>query len=121
MYPKKMAHPVSQSMRVTPRDNSRKFWNQLAVRLGCEICIIIIIFDKTKSQKLKVNALNFNPSCTKGGWDEMTSDGILTLKALEEVFSTPCEVCWLITFDVERFSTRNFVTFPNIKCIIRKK
>ena len=44
------------------QNNSRKFWNQLAVRLGCEICFIIIIFEKTKSQKLKVNPLNFKNS-----------------------------------------------------------
>ena len=41
------------------QNNSRKCWNQLAVRLGCEICFIIIIFEKTKSQKFKVNPLNF--------------------------------------------------------------
>ena len=44
------------------QNNSRKFWNQLAIRLGCEICFIIIIFEKTKSQKLKVNPLNFKNS-----------------------------------------------------------
>ena len=44
------------------QNNSRKFWNQLAVRLGCEICFIIIIFEKSKSQKLKVNPLNFRNS-----------------------------------------------------------
>ena len=44
------------------QNNNRKFWNQLAVRLGYEICFIIIIFEKTKSQKLKVNPLNFKNS-----------------------------------------------------------
>ena len=44
------------------QNNSRKFWNQLAVKLGCEICFIIHIFEKTKSQKLKVNQLNFKNS-----------------------------------------------------------
>ena len=44
------------------QNNSRKFWNELSVRLGCEICFIIIISEKTKSQKLKVNLLNFKSS-----------------------------------------------------------
>ena len=44
------------------QNNSRKFWNQLVVRLGCEICLIIIIFEKTKSQQFKVNPLNFKNS-----------------------------------------------------------
>ena len=39
------------------KKSSRKFWNQLALRLSCEI-----IFEKTKSQKLKVNPLNFKNS-----------------------------------------------------------
>ena len=51
---------------INTQNNSRKFWNQLPVGLGCEICIIIIIFDKTKSQKLKVNLLNFKNS--SGVW-----------------------------------------------------
>ena len=33
----------------------------------------------------------------------------------------PHEVFWLITSEVESFSTKNFVTFPDIKCRIRKK
>ena len=47
---------------------SRKFWNQLAVRLGCEICFTMIIFEKTKSSKLKVSLLNFKNSL--GMWIE---------------------------------------------------
>ena len=44
------------------QSNGRTFWNQLAIRLGCEICFIIIIFEKTKSPKLKVDQLNFKNS-----------------------------------------------------------
>ena len=44
------------------QNNGRKFWNHLAVRLGCEICFIIIIFEKTESQKFKGNQLNFKNS-----------------------------------------------------------
>ena len=39
----------------------------------------------------------------------------------EGVFHPPYEVFLLITFEVESFSTGNFVTFPNIKCRIRTK
>ena len=44
------------------QSNSKNFLNQLAVSLGCEIYLIIIIFEKTKSQKVKVNPLNFKNS-----------------------------------------------------------
>ena len=46
----------------------------------------------------------------------------LTLKALGGgVFHPLREVFWLITSEVESFSTRNFAAFPNIKCRINKK
>ena len=46
----------------------------------------------------------------------------LTLKALGSGVCFPPPVrFWLITSEVESFSTRNFVTFPNNKCRIRKK
>ena len=49
-------------LTIHTQNNGRKFWNQLVVRVGCEICFIIIIFEQTKSQKLKVNQLNFKNS-----------------------------------------------------------
>ena len=47
---------------------------------------------------------------------------VLTLTALGVVFHPlPLEVFWLITSEIESFSTRNFVSFPNIKYRIRTK
>ena len=37
------------------------------------------------------------------------------------VFHPPPRGFWLINSEVESFFTRNFVTFPNIKCRIRTK
>ena len=48
----------------------------------------------------------------------------LTLKALGGVFHPPPPPVRFLadkTSEVESFSTRNFVTFPNIKCRIRTK
>ena len=50
---------------------------------------------------------------------------VLTLKALARrgrrgAFQ-PCEVLWLVTSKVEKSSTRNFVTFSDVKCRIKAK
>ena len=44
------------------------------------------------------------------------SQKVSTLKTLN-----PSRGFWLITSEVESFSARNFVTFPNIECRNRKK
>ena len=62
--------------------------------------------DEKNERKLSVFGKFFSPKGTVG------------------VFSNPLPLprgFWLMTSEVESFSTRDFVTFPNIKCRIRTK
>ena len=91
---------------------------------------------------MKIEYVSFPPVCVSKGlftlcsYDTITNKNWileigsceqgLTLKALGGVlvFSTPPparEVFCSITFEVESFSTRNFVTFSDIICRIRTK